>query len=257
MKALIIEDEELIAQELKAKIKEMAPGVDVMEVIPSLKVARKWFLNNKEPDMLFMDVQLSDGVSFKLFEEFKLECPVVFTTAYDEYAIKAFKVNGVDYLLKPIENDELRRAIDKCRTIVESRNVYPSVVMDFLQGLKGNHTNGENRYKEKFIVNARHQWLPVSTSQIAAFEKDHLFYIYTMEGEKFILDFESMDEIEELLDPRKFFRANRQWIINMESIKSVKPKENLKLVVSLKLPLNKEVDVSREKAPIFKKWLDR
>lgn len=257
MKALIIEDEELIAQELKAKIREVASNVDVVEVIPSLKVARKWFMNNKEPDLLFMDVQLSDGVSFKLFDEFKLNCPVIFTTAYDEYAIKAFKVNGVDYLLKPVENEELRKAIGKCQTIVESQSRYPTVVMDFLQDLKEKHGANETKFKEKFIVNTRHQWLPVSTSDIAAFEKDSLFYIHTFGGDRFILDFESMDEIEELIDPRKFYRANRQWIINMETIKSVKPMENLKLVVTLKQPLNKEVDISREKAPSFKKWVDR
>src|SRR5689334_14661719 len=103
MKALIIEDENLIAQELLTKIKNVAEDVQVMEVLPSLKTARKWFMQNAEPDLMFMDIQLSDGVSFELFDAYKLNCPVIFTTAYDEYAIRAFKVNGVDYLLKPVD----------------------------------------------------------------------------------------------------------------------------------------------------------
>ena len=115
MKAVIIEDEDIIARVLQNKIKSVDPSIDVVEIIPSLKVAKKWFLNNAEPDLMFMDIQLSDGVSFELLEHFKLNCPIVFTTAYDEYAIRAFKVNGVDYLLKPVDEEELSRAIDKCK----------------------------------------------------------------------------------------------------------------------------------------------
>src|SRR3954468_19826850 len=115
IKALIIEDEDLIAAELQSKIETLAGDVKVIDVLPSLKTAKKWFMQNAEPDLLFMDIQLSDGVSFELFDHFKLECPVIFTTAYDEYAIRAFKVNGVDYLLKPVDNDELKKAIEKCR----------------------------------------------------------------------------------------------------------------------------------------------
>ncbi|MFT3676000.1 MAG: response regulator [Chitinophagaceae bacterium] len=122
MKAVIIEDEYFNAQVLQNKIKSIDPSVEIEAVIPSLKVARKWFLNNAEPDLLFMDIQLSDGVSFELFEEFQLSCPIIFTTAYDEYAIRAFKVNGVDYLLKPVDATELQNAIDKCRNIIQQKS---------------------------------------------------------------------------------------------------------------------------------------
>src|SRR5215471_3236718 len=121
MKALIIEDEALIAKELQYKIKSVADDIDVIEVLPSLKTARKWFMQNAEPDLIFMDIQLSDGVSFELFDLYKLSCPVIFTTAYDEYALRAFKVNGIDYLLKPVDEVELKKAIDKSRTIIESK----------------------------------------------------------------------------------------------------------------------------------------
>jgi DNA-binding LytR/AlgR family response regulator len=256
MKALIIEDEHLIAQELNGKIKFLAEDVDVIQILPSLKTARKWFMANAEPDLIFMDIQLSDGVSFELFETYQLNCPVVFTTAYDEYAIRAFKVNGVDYLLKPIDDDELKKAIDKCRTIVESRTQFPSDIKQLVKKLAEPEAS-QNLYKEKFIVNFRHQWIPVNTKEIAFFMKENIHYIYTFSGEKHILDFTTLEEIEELLDPRIFYRANRQFIINIDAIQSVMPHENQKLSLTLRSPLKMEVDISREKAPAFKKWFDR
>lgn len=257
MNAVIIEDELLIAKELEATIKKICNDVNVIEIIPSLKVAGRWFLNNALPDLLFMDIQLSDGVSFSLFDKFDITCPVVFTTAYDEYAVRAFKVNGVDYILKPVESGELKRAIDKCRTIIESKQQYPSDIKELLHSVMNWQPAAIKKFKEKFIVNTRHQWMPVSTNDIALFLKDNLFYIYTTNGERNILDFESMDEIEELVDPQQFFRANRQCIINIEAVSSVKPLENSKLAVTLKQPLKQEIDISREKAPLFKKWMDR
>jgi DNA-binding LytR/AlgR family response regulator len=123
IKAVIIEDEQLIAKELANKIAAVADDVEIIESLPSLKTAKKWFMNNAEPDLLFMDIQLSDGVSFELFDHFKLSCPVIFTTAYDEYAIRAFKVNGIDYLLKPIDEADLQKAIDKCRSLLQVKPV--------------------------------------------------------------------------------------------------------------------------------------
>src|SRR4030095_9999962 len=125
MKAVIIEDEMIIAKELQDKIEAIAEDVNIVEVLPSLKTARKWFMQNTEPDLIFMDIQLSDGVSFELFNTYTLHCPVVFTTAYDEYALRAFRVNGADYLLKPVDPEDLKKAIDKCRRIVESNASVP------------------------------------------------------------------------------------------------------------------------------------
>jgi DNA-binding LytR/AlgR family response regulator len=256
MKAVIIEDENLIAQELQCLIKNVSDDVDILEILPSLKTARKWFMSNAEPDMIFMDIQLSDGVSFELFDAYQLSCPIVFTTAYDEYAVRAFKVNGVDYLLKPIDGEELKRAIDKCRGIVESKTQFPTDIKQLVKRLS-QPQSVQSLYKEKFIVNFRHQWIPVNASDIALFMKDNIHYIYTFSGEKHILDFTTMEEIEELLDPQRFYRANRQSIVNIDAIKSVMPHENQKLTLSLKAPLKMEIDVSREKAPAFKKWFDR
>lgn len=256
MKALIIEDESLIARELQHRIAEVATDIKIIDVLPSVKTASKWFMENAEPDMIFADIQLSDGVSFEIFEKYDLKCPVVFTTAYDEYAIKAFKVNGVDYLLKPVDSDDLKKAIDKCRSIVDSKTNYPTDVQQLLQMI-ANPNSVKNKYKEKFVVQLRNQWLPVPTKDIACFYRENLNYLFTFGGEKYILDFTTLDEVEELLDPDVFYRANRQSIIHVDAIQSVKPLDNQKLTVTLKSPLKLVLDISREKAPAFKKWFDR
>ncbi|MCB0518877.1 MAG: response regulator transcription factor [Saprospiraceae bacterium] len=256
IKAVIIEDESLIARELQAKIAAVAEDVKIVEVLPSLRTAKKWFLQNAEPDLLFMDIQLSDGVSFEIFEHFDLKCPVIFTTAYDEYALRAFKVNGIDYLLKPIDMEELASAIEKFRRRGEGQLNPPA---DFQELLRAIQAPAADRpvFKEKFVVSVRNTWVPVNTKDIACFIRDNLNYLHTFGGEKYILDYNTLEEVEELLDPKVFYRANRQCIVNIEAIQSVKPHENQKLTLTLKSPAKTEVDVSREKAPTFKKWFDR
>jgi len=254
IKAVIIEDEQLIAKELANKIADLADDITIVEILPSLKTARKWFMQNAEPDLLFMDIQLSDGVSFELFDHFTLKCPVIFTTAYDEYAIRAFKVNGIDYLLKPIDTTDLQNAIEKYRNLLSGKTNFP---VDMQQLMATLATPQASLYKEKFIVNVRNNWIPVDTLDIACFMRDNLNYLYTFAGDKYILDYTTLEDIEELLDPKLFYRANRQSIIHINAIQSVKPHENQKLSVFLKAPLKMEVDISREKAPAFKKWFDR
>jgi len=256
MNAVIIEDENLIARELLYKIGEAAPDVKIKEVLPSVKTAYKWFMENAEPDLIFADIQLSDGTSFEIFERYNFSCPIVFTTAYDEYALRAFKVNGIDYLLKPVDEEELKRAIDKARSIVQSKTAYPKDVHELLK-MMANPNQGSTAYKEKFVVKVRNNWLPILTKDIACFYRENLNYLLTFSGEKYILDFTTLDEIEELLDPKMYYRANRQSIIHIESIQSIKPQENQKLVITLKAPIKMEQDISREKAPGFKKWFDR
>jgi DNA-binding LytR/AlgR family response regulator len=256
MNAVIIEDENLIARELIYKIGEVAPDVKIKDVLPSVKTAYKWFMENAEPDVIFADIQLSDGTSFEIFERYTFNCPVIFTTAYDEYALRAFKVNGIDYLLKPVDEEELKKAIDKARTIVQSKVAYPKDVHELLK-MMTNPSQTTTAYKEKFVVKVRNNWLPVLAKDIACFYRENLNYLLTFTGEKYILDFTTLDEIEELLDPKLFYRANRQSIIHIDAIQSIKPQENQKLVITLKAPLKMEQDISREKAPGFKKWFDR
>lgn len=255
MKAVIIEDEPLIAKELQYKIAQVAPDVQIVEHLTSLKTARKWLMNNAEPDLMFMDIQLGDGMSFELFEQYTLKCPIIFTTAYDEYALRAFKVNGFDYLLKPVDEDDLRRTLDRCRALLQTKQPQTDSLLELARLLQ--QPTQISLYKEKFIASLRNQWVPVRTADIACFVRDQLNYLHTFSGEKYLLDYDSMEQIEELLNPQMFYRANRQCIIHIEAIQSVRPHDNQKLTVLLKAPLKMEVDISREKAPGFKKWLDR
>ena len=254
MTAVIIEDERVVAEELVSKIGQVANDITILSTLSSLETAKQWFLENDEPDILFMDIQLSDGVSFELFEEVQLRCLVVFTTAYDEYAVRAFKVNGIDYLLKPIEEEELKKAIDKSRTFIQQWSKLPFDMAQLISNIAKAQTAF---YKERFIVHFRNNWIPVDTKEIACFVKENSIYLYTFSGDKYILDFVTLEEIVELLDPKIFYKANRQSIMHIDSIHSVKLQENQKLKVILKAPLKMEIDISREKAPAFKKWFDR
>src|SRR5262245_18545710 len=154
MKAIIIEDEEIIAGILKEKLKAISNDVQVIEILHSLKTASKWFINNAEPDLIFMEIQLSDGVSFDLFERYIIPCPIIFTTAYDEYAIRAFKVNGVDYLLKPIDDEELKKAVDKCRSIINNKTKFPTDIQQLIKSIANPELVS---YKEKFVVSVRNK----------------------------------------------------------------------------------------------------
>ncbi|MCF0065844.1 LytTR family DNA-binding domain-containing protein [Dyadobacter chenwenxiniae] len=253
MKAIIIEDESLVARELQRKIAIVASDIMVVKVLFSLEESIAWLKGNPHPDLMFMDIQLGDGVSFELMEHVKINCPVIFTTAYDEYAIRAFKVNGVDYLLKPVDETELKKATDKCRALLGDSYYLQSNLHQLLHAFA--HPS-QTEYKKKFLVCMRNQWIPVSTDDIACFAKDNIHFLYTLKGDRHVVDFTTMDEIEELLDPKKFFRANRQFIINIEAIHGIRMHENQKLTVALKSPLTMELDISREKAPAFKKWFD-
>lgn len=256
MNAVIIEDEEIISKVLENKIRKVADDIKIQAILPSLKTAHRWFAQNAEPDIVFMDVQLSDGISFEIFNSFNLKCSVVFTTAFDEYAVQAFKVNGVDYLLKPVNDDELLKAINKCRAIIKKDIPQNADLSAILQSYM-NRTNMIS-FKEKFIVNIRNQWMPVNTKEIACFSKEVLNYVYLFSGERYQIDYNTLDEVEELLDPKQYYRANRQIILNIDAIQTVKPVENSKLIIKLKEPNHKiEIDMSRLKSPEFKKWMDR
>ena len=256
MKALILEDEMLIAKELRHKIRQVAPDIEVAEHLDSLDSARQWLAQQPMPDLFFMDIQLGDGVSFELFSQFNIECPVIFTTAYDEYAIQAFRVNGADYLLKPIDLQELRRAIDKCRKVIDSHQSYPTDIQALLHAIT--RQQAPPRYKEKFIVNFRRQWTPIDTKDIAVFYRENLNYLITFNGDKHILDFTSLEEVESLLDPHLYYRASRQAIVHINSIRSAKPQDNQTIQLFLKPPLDKlDISVGRAKAPEFRRWFDR
>jgi DNA-binding LytR/AlgR family response regulator len=256
MKAVIIEDEHLIAAEMKATIQSIAPDIQVLEVLPSIKAARKWLDTHAAPDMLFMDIKLSDGLSFEIFETVQVSCPVIFCTAYEEYAIRAFKVNGVDYLLKPVQEEDLAKAIDKVRSLNKGNEAAPPDMQQLIK-LFTQQAGTKPAYKERFLINSNNKWTPIEAKDIALIYRETINFFYTFNGNKLIYDYSPLEEIEELLDPDLFFRANRQTIVNINAIQSAKPYGNQKLMVQLKPPLNMELDISREKTPLLKKWLDR
>ena len=216
-----------------AKINEVDSSIEIVEILGSLKTSLRWFAENAEPDIIFADIQLSDGVSFEVFNQFCLTCPIIFTTAYNEYAIQAFKVNSVDYLLKPINRVELKNAIDKAKNLSKTVNKLPLDIQKLMEALNMNVTPKKS-FKEQFLGSIRNSQVPVKVHDVAYFTRNGLNYMVTHTNEKYILDFTTLDEVEEVLDPNQFYRANRQFIINIEAIQSVQNSINAKLVLKLK-----------------------
>lgn len=258
MNAVIIEDVKLVAKELVFKIDQIDPTIRIVETLPSVKTALNWFGRNEEPDLVFADIELADGMSFDIFKQFQLSCPVIFVTAYNEYAIQAFKANGIDYLLKPVEPADLKIAIDKARNLYKSKTSLPLDMQQLLAAFQQPGLALKPTYKETFLGNSRAGWVPVKTGDIAYFQYDSINFMITHANERYPVDYDTMEQIEELLDPTRFFRANRQLIINHDTVQSVKSVENDKLIVRLRPPHHTvDVQISRHKAPAFKRWLNR
>ena len=257
MRAIIIEDEKFVAKELATKIAEVDSSIEIIEVLPSVKQATQWFNTNPEPELVFADIQLSDGVSFDLFEKFNLACPIIFTTAYNEYAIRAFKVNSMDYLLKPVDRIELKAAIEKSKKTMLNNSKNSIDFQKIIDAINGSD-HKKTLYKEHFMANLRNSSVIIKVSDIAYFVRDNLNYLVTFEGQKYILDYTTLEEIEELIDPDIFYRINRQVIVNIQAINTLHNSMNYKMTIKLKSPNHTlSIDISREKAPLFKKWLDR
>lgn len=255
MKTIIIEDEPLVAKDLQKLLQQIDPTIEVVSILDSLFSSISYFSKNSQPDLLFMDIQLSDGVSFELFKQIQINCPIIFTTAYNEYAIRAFKVNSIGYLLKPIDKNELKAALDKYQRIQLTqgagfKNQLQQLISQF------NLPSNTKIFKERFTVHSGKSFFIINEKDIACFQKDTLIYIITNDNQRYITDFQTMDEIEELLNPKFFFRANRQLIIRSTSFNGFKSDMYGKLVLALLPPVNISVDISREKAQAFKHWIE-
>lgn len=248
MNVLIIEDEPLVARDLRSLITKLEPEATISAILGSVEQAKAWFATNQQPELILADIQLADGVSFEVFETLKITCPIIFTTAYDAYAIRAFKLNSIDYLLKPIDEKELERALTKFK-----KNVVAPHAESLLNLL--HHLNKDpNKYKERFLSLQRNNFIPVTVNEIAFFSKEELIFIHTVTGEKLLSDHHTMDELESLLDPTVFFRINRQHLVNIKSIARVRTTHK-GLSVQLKAPYTHELEMSREKVSAFKKWI--
>jgi len=255
IKVVIVEDEALVGRDLEQMLLKIDAEIEVITQLRSVKAAVKWFQENTHPDLLFLDIQLSDGVSFELLEQIDLSCPIIFTTAYNEYALRAFKVNSIDYLLKPVDQAELSQAWAQFKRFHRPKADYALDIQTLLQDLRD--PSAGKKYRERFLVHHGNSFMPINTSQIACFFRQEVIFVYLLNGEKYISNLNTMDEIEELLDPEKFFRANRQSLVSIDAVQSIRPGINGKISAILTGIAKLELDISREKAGEFKSWLER
>jgi two-component system LytT family response regulator len=249
MKILLIEDEDPAAKRLQKMLKEIEPTAAVSDNIVSVASAIKWFAENPLPDLIISDIQLSDGLSFEIFKTVEILCPVIFTTAYDQYAIEAFKVNSIDYLLKPIKKEELANALEKYK------NIKPAApAIDINQLLKA-FSNPAANYKQRFVVRYGEHIKTINIEEVAFFyTEDKVNFLTTKEGRRFAIDF-NLDALESMLDPKTYFRINRQYIISIQSIAEMFAYSKSRVLIKLSPPAKHETVVSTERSAEFKLWL--
>ena len=250
MKAVIIEDEKTAADLLRNLINQLDENIEVVTTLQTVEDSIEWLENNQHPDIMFVDIHLADGSSFSIFEKTEVRCPIVFTTAYNEYALKAFEVNSIDYLLKPINKDDLQRALNKYKNLKgDNKDLdYKKFVSRFLS--EGN----VNNYKEYFLVPERDKLIPLAAKDIAYIYIDlKLIKAVTFSGKVYYLN-QNLDEMMNQLNPKNFFRANRQYIVAHESIKDVSMWFGNKISLNLTLPTEEKIIVSKARVTEFKNW---
>lgn len=255
MKALIIEDEYLAAQALSNLIEETTTGIEILAVLESIDESVEWFGMHPMPDLVFMDIHLADGSSFAIFDEVNVTCPIIFTTAYDEYALKAFEVNSVDYLLKPINRKALERALAKVERQLPSTDV--AYQTELLNRLMASIQNKPVPYKSSLLISVRDKLIPLQVKEIAfIFIDTKVVKAVVFSGKSYALDM-TMEEVMHQLDPELFFRANRQYIIARAAVKDMALWFGNKLAVTLTIETPDKVMISRTNVKEFKDWVTR
>ena len=250
MKALIIEDEALAAQRLEKMLREIVPDIVIAAKLASVETSVAWLKENRV-DLIFLDIQLSDGLSFSIFDRVDVHTPVIFTTAYDQYAIKAFDVNSVSYLLKPVKKQELEDSLQKYRTLMSAYQIDFAAILANLKG--------ETGYKKRFLIQVADKYRKIETAEIAYFfalEKD--VFLRTAAGQTYPLDM-TLDRVEKEIDPALFFRINRKYIVHVNAISNMVSWSKRRIKIELNPPAdnNTETVVSMERYTDFKKWLDK
>lgn len=249
MRAIIVEDETLAAQNLKGILYKIG-SIDIIATLESVNETVAWFTLNDSPDILFIDIHLADGSAFEIFDRVKIVCPVIFTTAYDEYALKAFKVNSIDYLLKPIDINSVIKALEKYRRLTGGSGDKGTDLQNLLTYFKKNIV-----YKNNFLV-------PVKGDKLVPLNTDDIAYIFidygtvkaiSYDDKTYIMD-NTLDELEGMINPDMFFRANRQFVISRKSVKDIDLWFNSRLSVNLKVPVPERILVSKARVPEFKSW---
>jgi DNA-binding LytR/AlgR family response regulator len=254
MQILIVEDEELAVKKLQKTLMAVNTEANIMGVTDSIKSTVEWLEENPQPDLILMDIELADGQSFEIFNLTEVKSPVIFTTSYDEYALKAFKVNSVDYLLKPIQKEELQAALNKFQKIKApgQTDINMEILIKELQ-LKLQ----PKEYRKRFLVKHGQKLVSVEIDEIAYFYSDgRLNFFKTYDNKKFVVDY-TMDELEEMLEPEKYFRISRSFYVAVNSIDKIDDYFGNRLILQLKPAVDKEALVSREKVTEFKKWMGK
>lgn len=252
-KVLVIEDEKAASEWLRGLISRIDPQITVLATLDTVAAAADWFQNNPAPDLAFMDIQLADGLSFGIFEKVKVPCPVIFTTAYEEYAVKAFKVNSVDYLLKPISFDELEAAFLKFGE--QRKRIQPAPVLS-IELLGKVQEMLKKQHKTRFIIKVGEHLKSIPVEEILIFYSlEKGTYLCTADFKTYLVDY-SLDRISEMVDESRFFRINRKYILSNQSISDIVVYSNSRLKIKLKIPGEESIIVSRDKVPAFKDWLD-
>lgn len=252
MKALIIEDEVLAAQSLQKLITEVSPDTVIIGILQSIEESVSWFDENPMPDVVFMDIHLADGSSFAIFERVQITCPIIFTTAYDEYALKAFEVSSIDYLLKPINRNDLERALNKYNNFVGEKNIDTNALRELVQSI-----GTSKKYKSCFLVPERDKLIPLATANIA------YIYIDTKTVKAITLDehvyymSQTLDEIMSQLNHDDFFRANRQFIVARKAIKDLTIWFGNKLSLNMSVKIPEDIIISKAKVSEFKDWFSK
>ena len=249
MKVVIIEDEKPAARRLNRMLNEI--GIEPIAMLHSVEEAVNWFYKNEHPDLLLLDIQLSDGLSFEIFEEVEVKSAIIFTTAYDEYALKAFKLNSVDYLLKPIDADELENAVAKYKELYATTNK-----LEFnIEQIKNLIAPSEKSYKKRFTVKIGQHLKMISIESIECFYSENkATNIHTIDNRNYLID-DTLEQLEAKLQPEMFYRVSRKYFVNINAIKDIISYSNSRLKIILQSYNESEIIVSRERVKDFKNWL--
>jgi two-component system, LytTR family, response regulator LytT len=255
MKILIVEDEPLGAETLVQYVKEIDASIQVAGITESIRGTVEWLQQNPAPDLVLMDIELADGQSFEIFNRVKITSAVIFTTSYDEYALKAFQVNSIDYLLKPIKKNDLKKAIDKYR---EMKQLFSGSGINIEHLLHDLRLQQNQAQRNRFLVKQGQRLVSIEVNDIAYFfAEGRLSYFCTWNKQKYVVDY-TMEELENMIDPQIFFRANRSYIIHVKSVIQIHNYFNGKLKLEIKPAIEKDdVVISREKAGAFKEWMGK
>ncbi len=251
MQVVIIEDEKPSARRLQRLLDDL--GIKVNTLLHSVEESVEWFSSNPDPDLIFLDVQLSDGLSFEIFEQLEIQSAIIFTTAYDAYALQAFKLNSIDYLLKPIDKNELSDAVDQFRKRYKEGSAL-NFKLDDLRSLLGQQE--QHQFKRRFSVKVGQHLKLIQIEDIECFYSENKgTYLFTSEGRNYLLD-TTLEALEKELDPDVFFRINRKYYVNMNAIKDMISYTNSRLQIKLNHYKENDVIVARERVKDFKNWLE-